>query len=244
MSALRALCGRSGCLFLAFSICIGFAVPAVAQTISAQGLSAPGSISYDALGTPTIRGANDNDVAFLQGYAQAKARFFEMDFDRRAASGTLAELVGTNALASDVQTRTLGLRRAAWATWSALDADTRGWLKAYTDGVNFWLQTQSLPPKDVNRGVGLRHFVLGPGKLPNPVELRWRLDDFDVHIAGPCDPLALRNALVSRDLDTSQDLIGLERDQPAVVEAIHREFERRRAAVEAEDVRWGGHALG
>jgi Putative peptidoglycan binding domain len=82
------------------------------------------------------------------------------------------------------------------------------------------LQTQSLPPKDVNRGVGLRHFVLGPGKLPNPVELRWRLDGLDVHIAGPCDPLALRNALVSRDLDTSQDLIGLERDQPAVVVAV------------------------
>jgi penicillin amidase len=147
MSVSRALCGRGGRLFLAFSICISFAVPLSAQTISARGLSAPGSISYDALGTPTIQAASDNDVAFLQGYAQANARFFEMDFDRRAASGTLAELVGINALSSDVQTRTLGLRRAAWATWAALDDDTRGWLKAYTDGVNFWLETQSLPPE-------------------------------------------------------------------------------------------------
>ncbi|HZP68222.1 MAG TPA: penicillin acylase family protein [Rudaea sp.] len=131
------------------SICIAFALPAHATTsaIAAPGLSAPGSISYDALGTPTIQAATQNDAAFLQGYAQAKARFFEMDFDRRAASGTLAELVGSAALANDVQTRTLGLRRAAWLTWDALDDDTRGWLKAYADGVNFWLQTQALPPE-------------------------------------------------------------------------------------------------
>ncbi len=147
MSASRTGCGRVGRIVLALSICVTAPLPLLAQTISAPGLSAPGTISYDALGTPTIRAANDNDVAFLQGYAQAKARFFEMDFDRRAASGSLAELVGSAALASDVQTRTLGLRRAAWATWTALDDGTRGWLKAYTDGVNFWLQTQALPPE-------------------------------------------------------------------------------------------------
>ena len=147
MPASRAGCGRHGRLFIAFLICIFTAPSLLAQTISAPGLSAPGTISYDALGTPTIKAANDNDVAFLQGYAQAKARFFEMDFDRRAASGSLAELVGSAALASDVQTRTLGLRRAAWATWTAFDDSTRGWLKAYADGVNLWLQTQALPPE-------------------------------------------------------------------------------------------------
>lgn len=150
MFFLRARSGRGGRIFFAFSICIGalaLSAQISAQTISAPGLSAPGKISYDALGTPTIQAANDNDAAFLQGYAQAKARFFEMDFDRRAASGTLAELVGEAALANDVQSRTLGLRRAAWATWTALDDTTRGWLKAYSDGVNFWLQTQALPPE-------------------------------------------------------------------------------------------------
>lgn len=147
MSGLRTRCGRGSRIFLALSIFLGAALPLSAQTISAPGLSSPGRISYDALGTPTIQAANDNDAAFLEGYAQAKARFFEMDYDRRAASGTLAELVGVAALASDVQTRTLGLRRAAWATWSALDESTSGVLKAYSDGVNFWLQTQPLSPE-------------------------------------------------------------------------------------------------
>jgi len=145
MSAMHRSHGRIGRVILYFSIFA--ALPAAADTITAPGMTGPGTITYDALGMPTVQAANGNDVAFLQGYAQAKARFFEMDFDRRAASGTLAELVGQAALASDVQTRTLGLRRAAWATWQALDDDTKGWLKAYTDGVNFWLQTSQLPPE-------------------------------------------------------------------------------------------------
>jgi penicillin amidase len=130
-------------ILLSFSVCA--AAPLAAQPITAPGLSAPGSITYDVLGMPTIQASTDEDAAFLQGYAHAQARFFEMDFDRRAASGTLAELVGNAALANDVQTRTLGLRRAAFATWQALDEDTKGWLQAYANGVNLWLQTNTLP---------------------------------------------------------------------------------------------------
>lgn len=125
----------------------GIAGIAGAATLQAPGLSAPGSIGYDADGMPLIQAATENDAAFLLGYAAARDRFFEMDATRRTASGTLAELVGPSKLAEDVQTRTLGLRRAAWLTWQASSDDMRGWLKAYADGVNFWLQTHPLPPE-------------------------------------------------------------------------------------------------
>jgi len=118
-----------------------------AQAIRAPGLSAPGTIQYDAEGVPLIRGSNDNDVAFLQGYAHAEARFFQMDLTRRAVSGALAELVGASQLSADVQSRTLGLRRAAFVSWRDLSNDMRGWLQAYADGVNFWLRTRPLPPE-------------------------------------------------------------------------------------------------
>jgi penicillin amidase len=117
------------------------------STITVPGLSAPGTITYDREGVPVIQAANENDAAFLTGYAHARDRFWQMDFNRRGASGTVAELVGAPALANDIQTRTLGLRRAAEATWSALSADSRGWLKAYADGVNYWLSTNPLPPE-------------------------------------------------------------------------------------------------
>ncbi|MBL8299850.1 MAG: penicillin acylase family protein [Rhodanobacteraceae bacterium] len=127
---------------------VALAGPARAEPVKIPELRAAASVATDAEGIPLIKAQNEHDLAFLQGYAHARDRFFQMDFSRRGASGTVAELVGRSALANDVQTRTLGLRRAAWATWQAASDDTRGWLKAYADGVNYWLRSSSsLPPE-------------------------------------------------------------------------------------------------
>ena len=99
----------NGCSLLIASIALALALPAAAASLSAPGMAAPGSISWDAEGIPTINAANDNDAAFLQGYAHAKDRFFQMDLTRRSVSGSLAELVGASQLASDVQAE-----RAPW----------------------------------------------------------------------------------------------------------------------------------
>jgi penicillin amidase len=132
---------------LAFSVSLAFIACADAQTLTAPGLSAPAKISYDAHGMPTLQASNDNDAAFLQGYAHAQYRFFEMDLTRRQVSGTLAALVGPSQLANDVQSRTLGLRRAAERSWAAMSDDARGWLAAYAAGVNYWLASNPLPPE-------------------------------------------------------------------------------------------------
>jgi penicillin amidase len=130
------------CLALA-SAFIGTQVSA--ETINASGLRAPGSIGYDAEGVPLIQAANDYDAAFLLGYVHARDRLWQMDYLRRAASGTLAELVGEPALANDIQLRTLGLRRAAQASWSATPDELRGQLRSYAEGVNLWARTHPLP---------------------------------------------------------------------------------------------------
>jgi penicillin amidase len=138
---------RAALLPLAVSLALAPIAPAFAQAISAPGLIAPGKISYDARGMPTIQAGNDDDAAFLQGYAHAQYRFFQMDLTRRQVSGTLAALVGASQLANDVQARTLGLRRAAEKSWDAMSDDMRGWLAAYAAGVNHWLATNPLPPE-------------------------------------------------------------------------------------------------
>lgn len=132
---------------LPFAIAIAFCGAASAQTLVAPAMNGPGRISYDARGMPTMEAGSDDDVAFLQGYAHAQARFFEMDLTRRSVSGTLAELVGESQLANDVQARTLGLRRAAERSWAKMSDDTRGWIAAYAAGVNYWLATNPLPPE-------------------------------------------------------------------------------------------------
>lgn len=139
--------GRSRRL-LVLALAAALSGAAWAEPIKVPELLAPGSIAVGAEGIPLIKAQNEHDLAFLQGYAHARDRFFQMDYSRRGASGTVAELLGQPALANDVQTRTLGLRRAAWATWQAASDDTRAWLKAYADGVNYWLRSApSLPPE-------------------------------------------------------------------------------------------------
>ena len=123
------------------------AVTAVAKPMTTPGLDSAVKVIRDVDGIPHIIGSSEHDVVFVQGYLHAQDRFFQMDASRRQGSGTLAELLGLPALASDVQFRTFGLRRAAERTLAVLSAETRAGLQAYADGVNFFLQTQPLPPE-------------------------------------------------------------------------------------------------
>jgi penicillin G amidase len=92
---------------------------------------------------PHIFAKNDRDALFALGWIHAEDRCFQMDLLRRTFSGTLVELVGKDALASDVQLCTLGLRRAAEASLTALSRSTEVWLESYARGVNAWLADTS-----------------------------------------------------------------------------------------------------
>ncbi|MFZ2491288.1 MAG: penicillin acylase family protein, partial [Thermoanaerobaculia bacterium] len=67
------------------------------------GMRSAGQITRDANGVPYIRALSDYDAVFLNGWVHAQDRLFQMDENRRTAHGTLAELLGTPALSSDVQ---------------------------------------------------------------------------------------------------------------------------------------------
>lgn len=129
---------------------LGFAFNSI-NNVSAQitipSLNGVVTVQQDALGIPTISGETELDVIFVQGYLHARDRFFSMDLNRRVPSGTSAELFGSSVLADDIQLRTLGLRRAAWATYAAMSVPTRAWLQAYSNGVNAFLENNPLPPE-------------------------------------------------------------------------------------------------
>ena len=123
------------------------AATAVAEPMKVPGLQSAVKVIRDIDGIPHIIANNEHDLLFVQGYLHAQDRFFQMDVSRRLGSGTLAELLGTPALASDVELRTLGLRRAAERSLSALSPETQAGFQAYADGVNFFLANQGLPPE-------------------------------------------------------------------------------------------------
>jgi penicillin amidase len=106
-----------------------------------------GTIARDSRGIPHITGFTEWDAHFLTGYAHAQDRLFQMDYSRRQASGTIAELLGPAALSSDVQLRALGLRRTASSAMNVISKEAREALEAYALGVNAWALSHPLPPE-------------------------------------------------------------------------------------------------
>ena len=132
-------------------VAIAFSTAALAERrveVQTQpGLQAQAQLITDAHGITHVAAVNETDLYFLQGWVHARDRFFQMDQNRRIANGTLAELLGPAALGSDVQLRTIGLRRAAQRSLAALSLATRSSIAAYTRGVNAWLAANPLPPE-------------------------------------------------------------------------------------------------
>jgi len=115
--------------------------------ITITALDKPVRVVRDALGIPHVQARTERDAYFAVGYVHAQDRLFQMDQSRRQASGTLAELLGPSALGSDVQLRTLGLRRAAQHSLAALSPRSVAQLEAYAAGVNAWVASNALPPE-------------------------------------------------------------------------------------------------
>ena len=115
------------------------------NALALPGLHGPARVLRDIDGMPHVYAFDEHDALFLQGWLQAEDRLWQLDTLRREASGTLAELVGQSALASDVELRTIGLRRAAERSLAAFSPAMRDGLQAYADGVNAWVALHPLP---------------------------------------------------------------------------------------------------
>ena len=111
-------------------------LPAAVQELRLAGLTAPVSITLDAVGVPRIRAANETDAAMALGWLHARDRMFQMEMMRRGAAGRLSEIAGPAALRADRFTRVLGLAERARDDLPAQTPQTRAILDAYAAGVN------------------------------------------------------------------------------------------------------------
>jgi penicillin amidase len=111
-------------------------LPVVSGTVVAPGLAAPVSIHRDARGVPHVQASSMEDAAFAVGFAHAQDRGWQMEFNRRVASGRVSEFAGEEGLPADRFMRRLGLARVAEAEVEALGDEPRRMLEAYARGVN------------------------------------------------------------------------------------------------------------
>src|SRR4051812_41780552 len=65
------------------------------------GLGAPVHVDLDARAIPTVHAATIVDAMRAQGYLVARERMFQLEMQRRFATGTLSEIVGGDALSID-----------------------------------------------------------------------------------------------------------------------------------------------
>jgi penicillin amidase len=93
-------------------------------------------IERDRHGIPHVHADSERDLFFGFGYATAQDRLFQLDWLRRKARGRLAEILGPEAIESDLLYRTVGLTHIADKEWPTLPADVRELLTAYTAGIN------------------------------------------------------------------------------------------------------------
>ncbi len=127
----------AGVLFVRYQIRASF--PVTEGTQHVRGLGAPVEILRDEYGVPTIVAASEEDMAFGQGFVHAQDRLWQMDMQRRIASGRLSELFGPETVPFDRMFRIVGLRRAAERIAGTLPGEARRVLESYAAGVNAFL---------------------------------------------------------------------------------------------------------
>ena len=118
--------------------------------ISVPELSDTVTIYRDKYGIPHIYAKTDNDLYWAQGYVHAQDRLWQLEIQRRAFSGELSEVLGSNYVNIDTFFRQLGLYRTSKESLelmkSASDTIFQG-LQAYADGINYYID--HLSPKDL-----------------------------------------------------------------------------------------------
>jgi penicillin G amidase len=129
-------------------------LPQTEGRIYVRGLQSPVTVNRDQWGIPHIHAHDRHDLFFAQGFVHAQDRFWQMEMNRRVASGRLAALLGEVALDTDRLIRTFGFHRLAEKSWAKTAPHIQADIQAYTAGVNGYLSNEPALPVEL---VLLRH---------------------------------------------------------------------------------------
>jgi penicillin amidase len=138
------------------------AKPQTSGEVFIPGLKEKVKVFWDPYAVPHIFAASERDLFLAQGYLHAQERLWQMESKRRFLSGRLAEIVGETPVPwrelsiqfrdrttvdLDHFVRLMGMRRAACASLKLLPEEYVDRLKAYSEGVNRYIEThlKSLP---------------------------------------------------------------------------------------------------
>ena len=111
-------------------------LPKQKGTIELAGLDGPVRVRRDRWGVPHVEAGSAADLWFAEGFCHGQDRLWQMDFYRRALSGSVSEFAGAEGLPVDRLMRTLGMRRTAEREAASNDAELLALLERFCAGVN------------------------------------------------------------------------------------------------------------
>ena len=120
---------------LLFRLLLGRRLPITSGTLEVPSITGSVLIRRDRHGIPYVEAEGDEDAWYGLGFCQGQDRAFQLEGLLRIERGTLAELVGVEALPVDRLSRRIGFRHAAERQLEALDNETLGVLEAFARGV-------------------------------------------------------------------------------------------------------------
>jgi penicillin amidase len=168
-------------------------LPDYTGKLTVPGLIKPVEIIRDSYGMPHIYAQADQDAYFALGFCMAQDRLFHMDLMRRAGRGQLAEILGKDLISVDRFFRTINAGKSVEDIAAAYTPETLSAARAYTDGVNYFINHHKGP-------LPIEFTILGYTPAP------WQ----------PSDGVAV-HYVMARDLNTA---FGVEMLYAAVIDKV------------------------
>jgi penicillin amidase len=113
---------------------LGKRLPVTSGDVDVDGLDGGIEIRRDRFGVPHAYATTDRDAWFALGFCQGQDRAFQLEVHQRLVRGTLAALIGSEALPIDRLNRRLGLARYGRDALAGLDDAHRELAIAYASG--------------------------------------------------------------------------------------------------------------
>ena len=148
------------------------------KTYVVSGIDDVTEIVVDEFGVPHIYAENHYDVFFAQGFNAARDRLWQIDLWKRRGLGQLSEILGEQYLEQDRAARMFIYRGDMYAEWLAYGNDAKLISKAFTAGINAFVELAKVNPELMPVEFGLLGYQPSTWQADEVVRIRsnglWR----------------------------------------------------------------------